>query len=205
LLKIDRVTFAYDEKTLLKSLSGEVMPGKLISLTGPSGSGKSTLAKIISGHLRPKAGSVELHVASGVFDLTTGPSRRAFTVCQDNDLFPWQRVEKQIEFFQSAETRVGSLSTSEILAAVRLEASAKLFPKELSGGMQKRLGLARALALNPNVLVLDEVFSSQEESLQNDILSGLKAHWRAAGTIVLLITHDSRLIKGLVDGSLSLK
>jgi NitT/TauT family transport system ATP-binding protein len=182
---------------ILRDISFTIAPGECVGLTGPSGCGKSTLAHIGAGHIAPAAGQV---VVNGV-DLTSRPSRQVFLIHQEPDLFPWQKVKRQVAFAmgQAAPGRV-----AELLALVKLSGFENYYPRQLSGGMKKRLALARALAVNPRLLVLDESFSSLDSNLKFELYEDLRRIWRETGATILLITHDSRDLENLAHREIRL-
>lgn len=182
---------------ILRDISFTIAPGECVGLTGPSGCGKSTLAHIGAGHIAPTAGQV---VIDGV-DLTSRPSRQVFLIHQEPDLFPWQKVRHQVGFAmgKDAPGRV-----AELLALVKLSGFEDYYPRQLSGGMKKRLALARALAVNPRLLILDESFSSLDSNLKYELYEDLRRIWRETAATILLITHDSRDLENLAHRDIRL-
>lgn len=181
-----------DGGLVLEDISFTIDRGECVGLTGPSGCGKSTLAHIGAGHIAPAGGSI---LVDGI-DLTSRPSRQVFLIHQEPDLFPWQKVKKQVAFaMRSPDSR----RIAELLALVRLTGFEEYYPAELSGGMKKRLALARALAVNPRLLVLDESFSSLDSNLKGELYDDLRRIWREVGATILLITHDSRDLDNLAN------
>ena len=185
------------ESLVLKNVSFSIEEGECVGLTGPSGSGKSTLAYIAAGHISPESGRI---IVDGK-DRTGRQSREVFLIHQESDLFPWQRVRRQISFAmgQKDEKRVASL-----IDLVKLSGFEGYFPNQLSGGMKKRLAIARALAVNPKLLILDEAFSSLDSNLKMDLYSDLKRIWEMTGTTILLITHDYRDLENLANREIKL-
>ena len=186
-----------DGDLLLREISFAIAPGECVGLTGPSGCGKSTLAHIAAGHIAPAGGRV---LVDGV-DLTSRPSRKVFLIHQEPDLFPWQKVCKQVEF---AMGKAEPGRVAELLALVRLSGFENYYPRQLSGGMKKRLALARALAVNPRLLVLDESFSSLDSNLKVELYEDLRRVWRETSATILLITHDSRDLENLAHREIRL-
>lgn len=182
---------------VLNDISFEILPGECLGLTGPSGCGKSTLAHIGAGYIRPNQGKV---LADGR-DITGKPGRDVFLIHQEADLFPWQKVHRQIGFaMKTADSR----RVSELTALVKLTGYENLYPNQLSGGMKKRLALARALAVNPKLLILDESFSSLDSNLKIELYEDLRQIWQKTGTTILLITHDSRDLENLAHREIKL-
>jgi ABC-type nitrate/sulfonate/bicarbonate transport system ATPase subunit len=185
------------EALVLKNVSFSIEDGECVGLTGPSGSGKSTLAYIAAGHIPPASGRI---IVDGK-DRTGRQSREVFLIHQESDLFPWQKVKRQISFAMGRkdEKRVASL-----INLVKLSGFEGYFPNQLSGGMKKRLAIARALAVNPKLLILDEAFSSLDSNLKMDLYSDLKRIWEITGTTILLITHDYKDLENLANREIKL-
>jgi len=187
--------FDYENKKILSGLSCEFQAGRIYGLSGPSGTGKSTLCRLLAGQIAPRAGSVKLDGR----DVTGQMSRDVLLVSQDNDLFSWQTVEKTIDFFKSPET-----SKDDLLAVVSLTDHREFYPKQLSGGMKKRLSLCRALSAAPKVLIVDELFSSQDEHLQEDLFASLAKYIRAQNRILIIVSHDLGFLKKHCDEQIQL-
>lgn len=200
MITLEHISHCYPGKTggrILQDISFTIRQGECVGLTGPSGCGKSTLAHIAAGYLKPDQGKV---VVDGV-DLTHKPNRNVFLIHQESDLFPWQRVKKQITFAMKPPDRH---KVTELISLVKLGGCENFFPSQLSGGMKKRLALARALAVNPRLLILDESFSSLDSNLKMELYKDLKQIWQQTRTTILLITHDSRDLKNLANREINL-
>lgn len=182
---------------ILDDVSFTINSGECVGLTGPSGCGKSTLAHIGAGYIRPEHGRV---LVDG-HDLTNKPGRDVFLIHQETDLFPWQTVTRQIMF---ALKMPDPAKVAELIALVQLTGSENLYPRQLSGGMKKRLALARALAVNPRLLILDESFSSLDSNLKMELYRDLRQIWQKTRTTILLITHDSRDLENLAHREIRL-
>lgn len=194
MIKADRLTFHYQKKCILRDFDLSAAAGEIAVIEGPSGSGKTTLARILCGHLKPESGRV---LVGGV-DITGKPNRNVFLVSQDSDLFPWQTVERHLSFVDELHgSKSRRLTPIEVARMMKLEPVLRSYPKALSGGMQKRLALARALVLDPKVLVLDEVFGAQDQMLRQDLLAELRPLWARLETTVLIVSHDR--LPGLED------
>jgi NitT/TauT family transport system ATP-binding protein len=172
----------------LQRVSLEVQDNDFIAILGPSGCGKSTLLRIVAGLDAPSAGRVTMEGAS-----VTGPGADRGMVFQSYTLFPWLTVRENIAF-GLREQGMALPRQKEIcdfyLERVGLGAFADHLPRQLSGGMQQRTALARALATNPKVLLLDEPFGAldhQTRELMQELLLGL---WEQERKTVLLVTHD---------------
>ena len=178
----------YGDVEALKDLTLEFPRGQLTSLLGPSGCGKTTLLKIIAGLLEPTSGEVEVDGAA-----VTGPGPDRAFVFQDFALLPWAGVLRNVAF--GLELRGVSKSEREdkalkYIADVGLSGFEGAFPHELSGGMRQRVGLARALAVDSQVLLMDEPFSAVDEQtrrkFQEDLLQ-LVAH---ENKTFIFVTHS---------------
>jgi NitT/TauT family transport system ATP-binding protein len=182
---------------VLRNISMTIHQGECVGLTGPSGCGKSVLANIAAGHIVPSSGRI---VVDGT-DLTGLPSRKVLLIHQESDLFPWLKVKKQISFVMHNKN---SKTIDELLALVGLKSYSGYYPIELSGGMKKRLALARALAVNPKLLILDETFSSLDSKLKRVLHRELKQIWETTKTTILMITHDSKDLENLAQREIRL-
>lgn len=160
----------------------QVDEGQFVSIVGPSGCGKSTLLRIIAG-LTP--------ATTGDCSTPTG-SRRAF-VFQDATLLPWRTVRKnaqlllELEGFDKPERE---RRAADALRLVSLEGFQKVYPRNLSGGMKMRLSLARALALQPEVFLMDEPFSALDEMTRETLQDELLRIWSSEGFTALFVTHN---------------
>ncbi len=182
MVRLDHVSFSFDDKTIFTDFSYEFPEGKITAVMAPSGSGKTTLLNLILGDLQPVSGKV------------TAPEKIAVSF-QEPRLLPWFSVEENLKVVLK-ERNIKKAEVREIvsgyLRAVQLEAEMKSRPDELSGGMQKRVGLARALCYlkeeNAGLLLLDEPFSGLDAALHQEMRALVKAC--AGGKTVILITHD---------------
>lgn len=178
---LEKVSKSFDGKQKLAETSLSFAEGSVTCLTGPSGCGKTTLLNIIAGILTPDCGTV-----SGI-----GGRTMAYAF-QEPRLLPWKSVSDNIDFVLkekfSPEERKRRIS--EWLSAVHLENDAEMLPAQLSGGMAQRASLARALALEADILLLDEPFTGIDEAVKSDIVTILKEFWKTAGTTVILVSHD---------------
>ena len=172
----------------LEPTSLAVADNDFICLLGPSGCGKSTLLRIVAGLDRPTTGRVTLDGAP-----VTAPGADRGMVFQSYTLFPWLTVEQNIRFGlreQGLSTAEQTRIAAHYIARVGLEGFERHYPKMLSGGMQQRTALARALANDPKILLLDEPFGAldnQTRSLMQELLLGI---WESDRKTVLFVTHD---------------
>ncbi len=169
-------------------VSIDVKPGEFVSIIGPSGCGKSTLLNTVAGFLKPTSGTVTVDGES-----IDGPSADRGMVFQQYSLFPWKTVRGNVEF--GLKMKGKDKSTRETAARTLLGLAGLLefenhYPDRLSGGMKQRVGIVRALATGPKVLLLDEPFGSldaQTRIIMQQILTNM---WQRLKTSVLFVTHD---------------
>ncbi len=192
-LLLHRVTKRYGSVAAASSLDLEVTPGQLVTLIGPSGCGKSTTLRLVAGLERPDEGRVVIAgelVAEGRH-WRPPERRRVGLVFQDYALFPHLDVARNVAFGLDRLPRAERIRrVGEVLELVRLGHLASRYPHELSGGEQQRVALARALAPRPAVMLLDEPFSSLDETLRGQVRADTVAVLRETGTTGLLVTHD---------------
>ncbi|WP_116996023.1 ABC transporter ATP-binding protein [Desertimonas flava] len=191
---VDRVAKEYvvsgEVRPALAEISFSVPSGTFVSIVGPSGCGKSTLLGILSGLLAPTTGLVRLGDAA-----VTEPPADLSLVFQDysRSLFPWLSVERNVALALKgrghSRAEVKSL-VSDTLEAVGLGATGKLYPWQLSGGMQQRVAIARALAVGPAVMLMDEPFAAVDAQTRADLEDLVLELWTDLGFTILFVTHD---------------
>ncbi|AKI01910.1 ABC-type nitrate/sulfonate/bicarbonate transport system, ATPase component [Hoeflea sp. IMCC20628] len=187
-VSVRNVSKNYGPVEALKNLSLEFPRGQLTSLLGPSGCGKTTLLKIIAGLLKPDSGEVEIE---GKIIDSPGPDR-AF-VFQDFALLPWASVIRNVAF--GLELRGVAKSERDAIAEkyiknVGLSGFEKAYPHELSGGMRQRVGLARALSVDAQVLLLDEPFSAVDEQNRRKFQEDMLELVRHENKTFIFVTHS---------------
>lgn len=173
MLELKKVSHCYGDHCVLKATDLVLAPGERLAVMGPSGCGKTTLLRIALGLLRPTRGTVRCTFAS------------IGTVFQEPRLLPWRTALENVNLVLG-DRRDSLEQARRYLAAVELEEAGAKYPRELSGGMQQRVALARALAVEADLLVLDEPFKGLDPDLKERILA-LTAKKNAA---VLLVTHE---------------
>jgi NitT/TauT family transport system ATP-binding protein len=172
----------------VRELSLRVRPGEFVSLIGPSGCGKSTLLNVIAGFTAPSAGRVELDGAP-----VRGPGPQRGVVFQQYALFPWLTVLGNVEFGLRALGLVRERRREIALGLLErsgLADFAQHYPEQLSGGMRQRVGIARALATDPAVLLLDEPFGALDAQTREVMQEILLDSWQRSRPSVLFVTHD---------------
>jgi NitT/TauT family transport system ATP-binding protein len=168
-----------------------VRRGDFLTLLGPSGCGKTTLLNLIAGLIVPSAGTLSWW--DGDFAATGRPGRRLGFVFQSPTLMPWARVEANVRLpldLAGVERARATRDAHAALALVGLAEFAKDYPRELSGGMQMRVSIARALATAPDLLLMDEPFGALDEFTRQRLDGELAALWAARGLTVVFVTHS---------------
>jgi len=171
----------------LQDISFDVHPGEFISLVGPSGCGKTTLLRLINGLIEPDEGDVR------VLGKRPQPGPDLAMVFQSARLLPWRTVAGNIEFalaLRGLARREQSQRALALLGAVGLRDFAEAYPHELSGGMQQRVGLARALAVEPKVLLMDEPFAALDAMTREVLRGELLQMWSRRRMAIVFVTHD---------------
>jgi NitT/TauT family transport system ATP-binding protein len=171
----------------LDDVSLQVPRGEFLTLVGPSGSGKTTLLDLLGGLSRPTSGSVLVDGAE-----VTGPGLDRGIVFQQYALFPWRSTLANVAFGleqQGLSRRERTERARENLALVGLEGFEDRYPHELSGGMKQRVAIARSLAYQPGILLMDEPFAALDAQTREQLQDELLRIWRATDTTVVFITH----------------
>jgi NitT/TauT family transport system ATP-binding protein len=180
------IGMSFGTTRVLEDINLSVAEGELVCLLGPSGCGKSTLLNIVGGFLEPAAGKVTIDG-----EPVTGPDPRRIFVFQERGVFPWLTVEENIGFglFRQSDAEKRE-RIAHYVQLVGLRGFEKSYPSELSGGMKQRLEVARALAVNPDVLYLDEPFGALDSITRLQMRRELLRIWEAEKKTILFVTHD---------------
>ncbi|HYY91423.1 MAG TPA: ABC transporter ATP-binding protein [Candidatus Dormibacteraeota bacterium] len=191
-VELANVTKVYEdppEKVIaLKDISFHVKEGEFLCIVGPSGCGKSTLLRMIAGLDRPSSGEIRFKG-----DLLTAPHSKISMVFQTFALLPWRTVVQNVEFgleLQGKSKQEREEVSMHLLEMVGLKGSENLYPKQLSGGMKQRVGIARALAIDPEVVLMDEAFSAIDEFTAEALRAEVSDIHRETGKTFLLVTHN---------------
>jgi NitT/TauT family transport system ATP-binding protein len=172
----------------LHDVSVQVGAGEFVSIVGASGCGKTTLLRIVDGLVAPTRGSIRVNG-----EPVSGPGPDRGFVFQQDALFPWRTILDNVVFgleVQGKARKVSQERASGLLQLVGLTGFEHLFPHELSGGMRQRANLARALTIDPDVLLMDEPFASLDAQTREIMQSELLRIWRANRKTVLFVTHQ---------------
>ncbi len=190
-LQISDITKVYTQQnvdnTVLSSINVDIQEGEFVSILGPSGCGKSTLLSMVAGLLKPTEGEIRLKGSA-----ITKPGKDRGMVFQQAALFPWMTVEENVLFairdIKNKEER--EARALQYLKMVQLGSNLKQYPHELSGGMQQRVSIARALAMDPTVLLMDEPFGALDEQTRLRLQQELESIWLKTKKTVLFVTHS---------------
>lgn len=187
-LSVEHVAKTFGAVQALADVSLGVAAGEFLSLIGPSGCGKTTLLKSIAGLVPIDAGRILVGDRR-----VTGPGPECSVVFQDFALLPWSTVQRNVEFglvVRGVPATERAATARRVIARVGLAGFEGAYPAALSGGMQQRVGLARALAVNPRVLLMDEPFASIDEQTRRVLQDDLLALWSDERKTVVLVTHS---------------
>ncbi|HET7875043.1 MAG TPA: ABC transporter ATP-binding protein [Methylomirabilota bacterium] len=190
-LQITDIAYTYEGRTPTLALDGvtlDVEDNEFLAIVGPVGCGKTTLLRIVSGFLRPDRGTV---VCDGI--PVTGPKPDRGYVFQEEAIFPWMTVRDNLEFGLLAggvEPAAREAIVAELVGLIGLRGYENAYPKELSAGMSKMVEVARVLATDPSILLLDEPFGPLDAQTRGRMQDALSALWAQRKRTVVLVTHD---------------
>jgi NitT/TauT family transport system ATP-binding protein len=195
-IKIENLSMVYQDKnggqpvTALKNVNLEIKEGEFISLLGPSGCGKTTLLRIIADLLQPSSGKVTVR---GQSPREVRLQKKYGIVFQNPVLYDWRSVRRNVCMpmeLLGMKKQDRTARVTEMLDLVGLTNFGKHYPYELSGGMQQRVGIARALAINPEILLMDEPFSALDEFTREKLHEDLLEIWTKTKKTVVFVTHN---------------
>jgi multiple sugar transport system ATP-binding protein len=199
-IRIDRIAKSFGAMRALDDITLDIADGEFVALLGPSGCGKTTLLRIIAGLETPSAGRIAIG-GRDVTDLTVR-ARRLAMVFQNYAVFPHMTVYENIAFglrMQGADAARVKRQVQRAAGLLHIEGVLGRYPAKLSGGQRQRVAVARALAVEPPVLLMDEPLSNLDALLRLEMRAELKAVLRAAGTTTVYVTHDQTEAMGLAD------
>jgi ABC-type nitrate/sulfonate/bicarbonate transport system ATPase subunit len=184
---VDMIFRSFEKETrVLEGIDLDVYEGELVCLLGPSGCGKSTLLNIIAGFLKPTRGAVTIDGAP-----VRGPNKRGIFMFQERGVLPWLSVEGNVGFGLMGMPREERWNRiMHYIQLVGLEGFEFSYPHELSGGMKQRVELARALAMNPDILFLDEPLGALDSITRLVMRKELLRIWAAEKKTIIFVTHD---------------
>ncbi|WP_187488705.1 taurine ABC transporter ATP-binding subunit [Duffyella gerundensis] len=188
MLTLSHLTARYADHLALQDINLTIAEGEMVVVLGPSGCGKTTLLNLVAGFQQPDSGTITLNGQT-----VQGPGAERGVVFQHEGLLPWRNVLDNVAFglqlagLGKAERQA---TAQRMLQKVGLESAGQKFLWQLSGGMRQRVGIARALAADPQLLLLDEPFGALDAFTREQMQELLLRLWRDSGKQVLLITHD---------------
>jgi len=207
ILEVDHVSLIFDmggeTRKVIEDVSftaGNVTKDDFLAITAQSGSGKSCLLRLISGLYKPTRGEVRIHSVP-----VTGPSNDVFMIFQHFALIPWKSVLENVELALASRTRLPSNErVKKAIAAIHdagLKGFEKAYPGELSGGMKQRVGIARALALEPEILLMDEPFSALDRLTAEHLRGETQTLLKREGfpDVVIMVSHNVEEIVEMAD------
>lgn len=197
-LKLTQVWVEYGSKIVLERVNLAVAPGSFVSIVGPSGAGKTTLLRLLLGQEAPTRGKAMLFGEK----LRDEPGPDRGVVFQRYSIFPHMNVRENVLFgleckgspvfghLGGKKRRAALDEVDAMLASVGLKDARKLYPAQLSGGMQQRVAIAQALIMKPKVLLLDEPFGALDPGVRADMHVLITDIWRTNGLTIFMVTHD---------------
>ncbi|RSN22292.1 ABC transporter ATP-binding protein [Amycolatopsis sp. WAC 01416] len=187
-ISLRSVTKTFGTLTALDDVSLDIEDGMFLSLVGPSGSGKSTLLDLLGGLAKPTSGEVLIDGKP-----VTGPGLDRGVVFQQYALFPWRTARANVEFGLEGGTlnkRQRAERAREFLDLVGLSGFEEHLPHQLSGGMKQRVAIARSLAYDPDVLLMDEPYAALDSQTRELLQEELRRIWQRTGKTIVFITHS---------------
>ena len=193
ILEINNLSHSYGEiNPTIQNINLDIKKSERIAILGPSGCGKSTLLRLIAGLEKPNKGKVIIDgiVVSSENEIVPPEKRNIGLVVQEKALFPHLSVYDNICFGIKKNQNKKTI-TSDLLQLLKIDLLKNKYPHEISGGEQQRVALARSLAPNPKLLMLDEPFSALDKDLKDILYEEISEVFTERGSTILLVTHDS--------------
>jgi len=207
ILELKDLSHSYDGKEIsLNNITLTVNKAERVSILGPSGSGKSTLLRLIAGLEKPYSGTIAIQgkIVSSVNQMVDPEKRNVGLVVQEKALFPHLTVQKNIGFgIRKNQDR--SKIISDLLNLFKIEHLSNKYPHEISGGEQQRAALARSMAPDPELLMLDEPFSALDKKLKEELYAELNQIFKEREQTIVLVTHDLDEAKVLSEKQVNLE
>ena len=194
ILEIKNLSHSYDETNkIIQNINLEIEKLDRVAILGPSGCGKSTLLRLIAGLEKPNMGQITIDgtVVSTEKLIVPPEKRKIGLVVQEKALFPHLSVYDNIGFGIKKNIDKKTI-TNDLLELLKIESLKNKYPHEISGGEQQRVALARSLAPNPKLLMLDEPFSALDKDLKGVLYEEISQVFSERGSTILLVTHDSQ-------------
>lgn len=189
MIRVEDLSIEYRAKAqpvlAVERVGFEVEPGSSLALVGPSGCGKTTILFGLAGLLKPTRGAISIDGEPVV-----GPRRSVALILQNAGLLPWKTVAQNANLSLLLAGEYPQRNASDVLDELGLSAAAKCFPVELSEGMKRRVGIARALSVSPSVMLMDEPLASLDTLTREKIQDLFLLLWRKHGYSMVLVTHD---------------
>jgi NitT/TauT family transport system ATP-binding protein len=192
-IEVRNMTFEYQVEKgrvlAVKDINFSVRQSEFVCLLGPSGCGKTTILNILAGLLQPSAGEIRMDNAP----LNGGGQNRGVVFQDFAQLFPWRTARYNVEFgleMRKVDKATREKTALDFLRLVGLEKFADVYPHQLSGGMQQRVAIARSLAYNPQVLLMDEPFAALDAMTRDDMQQLLTDVWKKTKKTIVYITHN---------------
>jgi len=202
LLCLQNISVAYQQQNIVSDINFDLIEGDISCLLGPSGCGKTTVLRTIAGFEKPTAGSIKLkdRIISNPEYVVPPEKRKIGMVFQDFALFPHLSVEKNITFGLDKKNHQSNLQRcNELLRLINLTGMNDKYPHQLSGGQQQRVALARAMAPRPEILLLDEPFSSLDVELREQLAREVRQILKLENITAILVTHDQHEAFAMAD------
>jgi len=185
-IKIDNIVKKFGQTTILNNFKLKIQEKEFVSILGPSGCGKTTIINLIAGFEKPSSGKI---IIDG--EKTTNKSGVIF---QEFSIFPWRNVLENIllgfENNKEISKEEKIIKAKEIIKSVELKGQEKKYPKELSGGMKQKVAIARTIANNPKIILMDEPFVSLDTQTREKLQDLILNIWKKYSKTILLVTHD---------------
>jgi NitT/TauT family transport system ATP-binding protein len=188
MIRVDKLGKRYGQRDVFSEVSFDVKAGEIVSIVGPSGCGKTTLLRCVVGLMRPTSGTVYISE-----DAVVDPPEGVAMVFQHFGLFPWKTVAANVAYgltVRGTSKKDAAPRVQKLIELVGLAGYEKSYPYQLSGGMQQRAGLARALAIEPSVLVMDEPFAALDAQTRDVLQLELLRIWDTRRAAMMFVTHS---------------
>ena len=193
ILEIKNLRHSYDPtKEVLKGVDLDVMRGEVVSILGPSGCGKTTLLRLIAGLENGCSGTININssTVSDIKNFVATEKRDIGLVVQERALFPHLSIIKNVEFGLKGRKKDKYKTAFNLLKLFKVDKYAENYPHEISSGEQQRVAMARAMAPNPKILLMDEPFGALDHALKSELRDETKKIFKDNGTTAIIVSHD---------------